>query len=517
MSINSLASSMEAQNNFFKERNIFRWRLTKNPQWIPLWDNKDYITVHGDRKIEFDKDTKITLSNKKLLIEKSDVVEVIGYDDIIDSIIEPLQRIEKTNGNFVEVNRKVFEKTWAVVASIQEDQTYKIYIDGKIYHFTDQNSVVGFWNSNADVWFDDTTLKVIWWTITTTYSIDGDRLIQMKEERGDDMYIPKFSSDGKVIRRKRGNNSKQIVSVEGKERVTIIEDDSHNSNLSFNKNHIWTRNLKELVIDDKRYDLNKRQWTIADHCEISESGNVVAVDFNYHEEGLGQEIKPKRGKYMLLGDKNGIQKEIKLGEVRIKKIAVDDEWQLAYITQSHRGEKNLVHIGDFQYELDIKNDYHAIQEFLFVGKNTIRIRYLNLQDEMIEKEISLNEDADQVKQKLEADELEAKNAQAIQAWLQNNNIASVEQLQTLLDASKDLAWFQKQINDLWEQSNKTKLELVDIINENEGLTTENKNLQKEVSDLESKIKDIAGGITKWNFGYKISDEAKQLLWLDTKK
>lgn len=152
---------------------------------------------------------------------------------------------------------------------------------------------------------------------------------------------------------------------------------------------------------------------------------------------FGQENKSKRGKYMLLGDKNGIKKEIMVGENWVTKIAVDNEGQLAYITKPHTGDISSLHIDDFQYELDIKSSYDAIKEFVFVGPNTVKIKYLNLQNEIVEKEISLNTDAEQIRTKLLANEQEEKQKREVQEFLNRHGITSVEQLTKILaDANK---------------------------------------------------------------------------------
>jgi hypothetical protein len=118
----------------------------------------------------------------------------------------------------------------------------------------------------------------------------------------------------KTIKYLQVNNKKWKNSVIG-------GDDAQVKN---NTDHIWMYWRQELVIDDEKYNLDDRKGTIGNQCEVSEDGNMVAIEFDYNEYGNGQK-ENKSGKYILIGDRNGIQKEIKVGAGLIQKIALDNE------------------------------------------------------------------------------------------------------------------------------------------------------------------------------------------------
>jgi hypothetical protein len=115
-------------------------------------------------------------------------------------------------------------------------------------------------------------------------------------------------------------------------------------------------------------------------------------------------------------------------------------------------------MNEFEFELDAKDNYESINGLSFIDKDTVNVKYINAEDELVEKNISLNQDAEQVKQKLEAEQQEAKNASEMKKWLTENNITSVAQLQELIKSQAENQYLKEENTRLAQDLQKTYLD-----------------------------------------------------------
>jgi hypothetical protein len=175
---------------------------------------------------------------------------------------------------------------------------------------------------------------------------------------------------------------------------------------------------------------------------------------------------------------------------------IDNDGNFAYISKNGMTRKTFLHINEFHYEMDIKDEGQPIKEFSLVDKNTVHIKYINTGDEIVEKDISLNPDAEQVKQKLEADALEAKNMKAIQELLHKNNITSVAQLSEIFDSANKFENLTDSFNEMAHELQKAKLDITSLKEANSTLTTEKENLGQDKFNLETNMQNIRTGITR---------------------
>lgn len=517
MSINS-PKSFVTWENFFKEEVIpQKFNITINPQKVPLINGINEFKDKNNQVREMTAETKVYSFGDKVVIQQDGVffTNTDGSDTfecITDKWGKDAAGVWRDNWGF---NKNTFEESGdSIVSRLIEfpdkESEYECMINGKKYTIPQKST----WSLSSGlmkcIW---NKIYVNWGQRMQIFNAVQWKLIPVSEEKSEDNLYMKMLPNGDLVKFTKDSKSKK-VQINNKKWVNAIED--FNIQTQNNEHHFWIWNPKELVIDDKKYDLTGKKWAISNHCQVSEDGNVVAIDFDYNEEwGYWVDYtKLKRGKYMLLGDRNGIQKEIKLGEEWINKIAVDDQWQLAYITKQRTGGQMLLHIHEFQYELDLKDDNNAIKKFSFIGKNTINIEYINLQNELVEKNISLNEDAEQVKQKLEAQEQEVQKLKAMQEWLQKNNITSVEQLQKMMVSAQQYDGLQTKIQDTQGQNTKLEMWIGDLKKEKEQLEIDKTTLQGQNTTLAKSIETIKWWTKPWSFGYyKISDVAKKELWL----
>jgi hypothetical protein len=110
-----------------------------------------------------------------------------------------------------------------------------------------------------------------------------EKLILLSRENRDTSTNLSFLPNTNVLKEST-KDTKQCLKINGIDRKNSIV--NHNPQTRYNANHVWMWNgWKELVIDDKIYDLNKHQGNINNQVEVSEDGNMVAIDFNYNEQG----------------------------------------------------------------------------------------------------------------------------------------------------------------------------------------------------------------------------------------
>ncbi len=520
MTINLPSSSLNMQENFFKEETIpQKFQVKKNPQNIPLINGSNIFVDKEGITREMDSESRAYLFWDKILVEHDGSVfqNIDGsdrFEDITNRWSKKYKQGEKKYRNF---NYKMFEKNGdSIVSRYIEDWgwTFEFLINGKEYTLP-----VGW---NIDIWHEDCWVNIVGEKIYVVasnrirvYNASQQNLVLLSDEYIGEAWnirvLPTWDII-KTIPKKEGSKNKEQIIVNNKNWTNEIDDD--NTKMQNSTNHLWVWNKNEIIIDDKKYNLGGRVWKISDHCQISENGNIVAIDFNYDETGVFDQHKEvKKWKYILLWDKNGIQKEIKLGEEWIQKIVVDDEWQLAYITKQRTGGKMLLNINEFHYELDLKDDYNTLKEFSFIGKNIVNIKYINNQNEIVQKHISLNEDAEQVKQKLEAEEREAKNALEIKKWLTDNNITSIAQLMRILDDAKKVEWLNDAINLMAQDLQKVKLENTSLQKENTTLTQEKDELTAKNAKLQADMTTVIWWVKKVTWNYDVTPEAKTILGL----
>lgn len=518
MTMDVISSFNGRQEDFFKEKVIpQKFQVTINPQKIPLLNGWNTFVDQDGSIREMTPDTKVYCYQDKIVIVQKD--GIFTSEDAWISFKNIIPKESENEGRNNKFNERAFQASGDIIVSryVERDwkSEYDFFINGKKY-----TSPTGKWYWNL---WDSCIVKFVGDKIYATsrnqmisLNAQQSKLMLLSEDCAGDNWVIDVLDNGKMLKQTvkiTNNETKRHIQVDWRDWGNDVVD--QNVEILHNQNHIWMWNPWELIIDDRKYDLSESKGHLSNECQISENGNVVAIDFDYNEAmTFGEETKSKRGKHILLGDKNGIKKDIIVEDSWIKKIAVDDEGQLAYVTKPYTGLVALLHIDGFQYELDIKKPYDAIKEFIFVGKNTVRIKYLNFQDEIVEKEISLNTEAEQIKEKLLANEQAEKQSREVQEFINKNGLTSVEQLTKILSDANKYDALQTRVQEKEWENTKLEMRVEELKKEKETLKSEKATLETEKAKLEETIKTIQDGIEKRTlWGYNILESAKIELWI----
>lgn len=506
MSLNS--HEYNSEQSLFVEKIVDApFQIKKNPEGIPLINGDNIFSLSNWEQVELTKNDKICQHWKKILIITENGVY---FKDETKTAFEKI----KFDAKNIRVNHKSFEKYGQLFVSSYNDgidqnkpSFYTFLIDGKIYT-TPTAWSMNFWDDTCDVRIKWDKLYAHWWISSDFYiytiNRDTNKLIldykhSVSEERAWHRWfmLDDWSFGEKYVKGEK--TSVKINNVFWKNTMS-----EYWSSLENDWKNIWLWNREELFINDKKYPLWDRKGEIRT-TQLSSDAQWVILSYSYDQYN-----SEKKGDCILIGNQQWIVKEIPNTFGWVLKTLVKDDNTFAYIAKDSQKGVSLI-INWYDYPIHLQDDYDAVKEFSFIDDSTVNIKYIDVQNNLVHKHISLDTHAEEIQKKQEQVEQEKKSKFEMMNWLKEHNISSKEQLQKLFENADKAYRYSQNLQEEQKSSYEKTLEIEQLKSEKTKLSNENSSLTFKLQELELNMKTLKDWISSGTLWYKLSSDAKRIL------
>lgn len=503
MSLNSL--EYQSNQNLFVEKTVDApFQIKKNPEGIPLINGNNVFSLSNWEQVELTGNDKICQHWKKILIITENGVY---FKDETKTVFEKI----KFDAKNIRVNYVSFEKYGQIFISSYNDwgnqkSSYTFWIDWEIFLMPIEKLSMNFGDNTCDVQIRENKIYAHWGISSDFYvytiNKQPNKLILDSKYSALTNNSSLFLLDNNSFFERYEKDNKMWIKINNNYWNNKISE--YWSWMGNNWKDVWLWDNEEIVINDKKYPLWNRKWEIKS-VQFSKDGQQVMISYDYDRVN-----SDRKWYHILLGNAQWIQKEIPNTFGWVLTMVVQNENSFAYITKDNQNNFHLI-VNWYDRLLDLQDQMGSIKEFSFVDDSTVNIKYIDVQNNLVHKHISLDTHAEEIQKKQEQVEQEKKSEFEMMNWLKEHNISSKEQLQKLFENADKADRYSQNLQEEQKSSYEKTLEIEQLKSEKTKLSNENSSLTFKVQELELNMKTLKDWISSGTLWYKLSSDAKRIL------